>query len=87
MDISRFHLLGEAQAEAEKATPEAVALRRQICQFADVPSLRYVTPAKMQAFRDSFVIANPPGPARTEAVEMLDGLIQVWPSIYAKLKR
>jgi hypothetical protein len=87
MNIDRFSLMGDAQAEAERASPEAVALRRQLLEFADVPSLHYVTPQKMQAFRDAFVMANPPSPARDEAVEMLDGLIAVWPGIYRRLKR
>ena len=87
MNIDRFHLMGDAQREAEQASPEAVALRKALLKFADVPSLHFVTPEKMKGFRDAFVISNPPGPARTEAVEMLDGLIAVWPDIYRRLKR
>ena len=37
MNIDRFSLMGDAQAEAERASPEAVVLRRQLLEFADVP--------------------------------------------------
>ena len=76
---------GHRRDNPNQASPAALALRRQLIEFAGVASLKLVTLDQVRAFRDAVVLANDPGEKRDDAMVVLDGLIANWTTLQRDL--